>query len=250
MKETNINLTDELDIINVEAEIIDNEITEAKDNNKEIISQKKEQPMHNETVYPATAEEKNTGTSINEEDSSLGKFKDVESLMEAYKNLQAEFTRKSQKLSEYTKQLENINDNANKVVPVYEQENWQEQVGEFLKVNPEAKKYANEISEAILNDKVLVNNKNSLEFAWAKVLASKYKTPETLASDEEFLNTYILKDEKVKKKIIENYLDLLQQNKATPLISSHTGSAFSLTPKNRPKTLSEASKLAEAFFKI
>lgn len=43
------------------------------------------------------------------EGSSLGKFKSEQSLLEAYNNLQAEFTRKCQKLSELEKHsLDNV----------------------------------------------------------------------------------------------------------------------------------------------
>lgn len=42
--------------------------------------------------------EKSTATGL--ENGSIGKFKDTESLLSAYNNLQAEFTRKCQKLSE------------------------------------------------------------------------------------------------------------------------------------------------------
>ena len=40
-------------------------------------------------------------------DGSIGKFKNTESLLNAYNNLQAEFTRKCQKLSELEKSIEN-----------------------------------------------------------------------------------------------------------------------------------------------
>ena len=39
-----------------------------------------------------------------QEGSTLGKFKDVQTLLDAYNSLQAEFTRKSQKLSELQKE--------------------------------------------------------------------------------------------------------------------------------------------------
>ena len=42
------------------------------------------------------------------EGSILGKFKDSKTLLEAYNNLQSEFTRKSQKLAELQKNLRNL----------------------------------------------------------------------------------------------------------------------------------------------
>ena len=42
----------------------------------------------------------------NSESSIYGKFKDAKTLLDAYNSLQAEFTRKSQKLAEFQKQIE------------------------------------------------------------------------------------------------------------------------------------------------
>ena len=44
--------------------------------------------------------------SENSEGSIYGKFKDAQTLLDAYNSLQAEFTRKSQKLAEIQKQIE------------------------------------------------------------------------------------------------------------------------------------------------
>ena len=72
--------------------------------------------------------------SITQEDSMLGKFKDAKTLLDAYNSLQAEFTRKSQKLAEFQKeneknaifqQSENIDEILKDGVRVYEQsEKW------------------------------------------------------------------------------------------------------------------------------
>ena len=61
-----------------------------------------EQPK--DAVVQAVATE-NEGTN-NPEGSPLGKFKDAKSLFGAYNELQSEFTRKCQKLSEANKKLE------------------------------------------------------------------------------------------------------------------------------------------------
>ena len=46
--------------------------------------------------------------SATQEGSIYGKFKDAKTLLDAYNSLQAEFTRKSQKLAEFQKENENI----------------------------------------------------------------------------------------------------------------------------------------------
>ena len=43
-----------------------------------------------------------------QEGSIYGRFKDAKTLLEAYNNLQAEFTRKSQKLAEFQKEIDDF----------------------------------------------------------------------------------------------------------------------------------------------
>ena len=70
-----------------------------------------EQPenQNKENVQSEIVEEVKEGTTCPcENEGSLGKFKDTTSLLSAYTSLHAEFTKKCQKLSAITKQL---NDN-------------------------------------------------------------------------------------------------------------------------------------------
>ncbi|MDD4211225.1 MAG: hypothetical protein PHC46_02380 [Clostridia bacterium] len=213
-----------------------------------------EQPIGDTTSQTANAEQldvKNDGESVSLEGSLLGKFKSAESLMDAYNNLQKEFTRKSQKLSELNKQLDEVKENAKKErAPLYESENWDEQVNNFLTANPSAKEYVAEISQVILNDKVLACAPHSLEMAFGKVLASKFSNLNELVEEEDFVNKYILTNQKIGDTVIKKYLSALRDNKGVPVISNHSGSSFSLAPKNKPNNLDEAKKLAEALFKI
>lgn len=53
-----------------------------------------------------------------------------------------------------------------------------------------------------------------------------------------------------KEKIIENYLSgILSSHSAPPVISNESG-VFTSAPKEKPTTLQEARKIAEALFKI
>ena len=63
--------------------------------------------------------------------SQLGKFSSPESLLEAYNNLQREFTKKCQKLSEYEKQnVDNAkgetspSDETKEIAPAFESKQW------------------------------------------------------------------------------------------------------------------------------
>lgn len=178
------------------------------------------------------------GTAISSGDGSLGKFKDAESLLNAYNNLQAEFTKKCQKLSAL--------ENSNKKV-VYEENDWNKRVMLFLEKNPEAKKYSKDISETILNNPELKNKENALELAWSGIAMKKYVEPEKLANDKTFLNSYIFNNEEIKKQVLQNYLKELKQ--APPVISGPNGAKLSSKEQFNPRNLNDAKKLAEKFFK-
>lgn len=230
----------------------ENELKPQNENIEEAKNNPEEQPIKENTAHTATAEEKiqNDGESVTFEGSSLGKFKNAESLMEAYNCLQKEFTKKSQKLSETTKELESMKDNASKTPPSYEAEDWQEKVNNFINDNPNAKEYVTEIEELVKSDKAISSSSHPLELAYYKILASKFSNPTKLVEQEEFVNKYILNNSKIGDMVIKNYLSQLRDKKSTPMISNHSGSGFSLAPKSKPNTLEEAKKLAEALFKI
>jgi len=58
-----------------------------------------------------------TGAGNSPADVSLGKFKDIQSLAKAYKNLQSEFTRKCQRLAELERSLGSAADNGEPPAP-------------------------------------------------------------------------------------------------------------------------------------
>ena len=169
---------------------------------------------------------------------SLGKFKDAESLLAAYNNLQAEFTKKCQKLSALEKENNKI---------VYTEEDWNKRVASFLEKNPEAKKYSKEISEAILNNEDLKSKENALELAWSGIAMKNYVEPEKLAKDKTFLNSYIFNNEEIKKQVLESYLKELKI--APEVISGSSGLSPSSKEEFTPKSLSDAKKYVEKFFK-
>ena len=165
-----------------------------------------EQPLENEQAQPEAdsevIEEEGAKDSFLE-GSIPSKFKSSESLMKAYENLQAEFTRKSQKLSEVSRQLATLKENATvKQAPFYEAENYEKMVDEFFHNNPSAKEYASEISELILKDNV--QTAQPLQAAWTKILADKFLNLEhTLQQDNNLLER-ILNNKTVQEGIIKN----------------------------------------------
>ena len=157
--------------------------------------------MEEEIVREQPELEEENENLIAQSEGSLGKFKDAESLLKAYNNLQAEFTKKCQKLSA----LEN-----EKNKTIFYEEDWNKRVANFLEKNPEAKKYSKEISEKILNSPELKSSENALELAWSSIAMKNYVEPEKLASDKTFLNSYIFNNEEIKKQVLESYLKELK----------------------------------------
>lgn len=194
--------------------------------------------MEEEVVREQPELEEENENLIAQSEGSLGKFKDAESLLKAYNNLQAEFTKKCQKLSA----LEN-----EKNKTIFYEEDWNKRVANFLEKNPEAKKYSKEISEKILNSPELKSSENALELAWSSIAMKNYVEPEKLASDKTFLNSYIFNNEEIKKQVLENYLKEIKT--APPVISGSRGAKLSSKEDYAPKNLNDAKKIVEKFFK-
>ena len=152
---------------------------------------------------------------------NFGKFKSAQDLLEAYTSLEAEFTKKCQLLSQF------------------EKEKTRKQVGfdEFLKQNDDAKLFSQEIQNA-------VDGTNPYESAWAKVILSHLSSP---SEDDPIFNRYVLENNEIEHKIVENYLNALKKQKTPIVISSQSGQRVSST-LDTPKTLLEANKLVEKMF--
>ena len=185
---------------------------------------------------------------INEESGSLKKFKSTESLLRAYEDLEKEFTRKSQKLSELEKTIEA--DNVEKSTPEYSKENWREKTKEFLEKNSEAKKFAGEISQMLHEDKDLACLPNSLELAYAKILASKYKSNEELVEDNNFLTNHIYNNEKIVETIIKKYISEVNNKNIPPIILNPKASSVGFVAPAQPNNLGEAKALVEKLFTL
>lgn len=172
--------------------------------------------------------------------SSTKKFKSVEALENAYENLEKEFTKKCQMLNKLLS--ENKDENS---LPQYQKEDWLTKVSTFIENNNHAKDFLNDIAKTLVEDENLAKKEDALELAYSKVLKDNFKTKEELASDDNFLNDYIFNNEEIKNKIIENYLNDVQNNKTIPLMINRNGSLSVSSPRFIPKNLKEAGRYAE-----
>ena len=223
----------------------------------------REQPNSEPAIALNPAEENSVVSEIGSQELDLGKFKNAKALLDAYNNLQAEFTKKSQQLSklkqdkiaenqnnEEVQKNDNLPEDAENLQKNIEkidendklEENIDEDLSLFLQKNCEAESFSDEIKSQYLD-----KNQNPFERAWASVIMSHLKTSDDKVSDP-IINQYILNDEKVKNKIIENYLNELSSSRPPVMMSSQSGERLSEVKSDSPTTLEEAKIMVGKMF--
>ena len=163
------------------------------------------------------------------EERKYGKFKTPEELLHAYGELEKEFTRRSQKL----KELESAREE-----PFKSDEDWKQAVDKFFTETPSAKAFAKDIANEILSHPELKKDKNCLSVALTRTLVSKFRTPEQLMSDGQFLKDYVLCSQEVKDAVISEYLRGIKAGEP-PFILADGGMQCVSAPK-MPRTIEEA----------
>lgn len=190
--------------------------------------------MENETLEQLDAEPEK---SENSKSSTYGKFKDAETLFEAYNSLQAEFTRKSQKLAEIQKKLE---ENA-----FFSQE---DKIENYLSEPTDLEKYKKEVTEILENNKELSNLPNKNYVALKIIKEAERKTANTL-NDPNYIDK-LLTNDSIKERIISNYLSKSNENQSAPKVISGNSSNIYISPSlNLPKTLKDAGEILTKMLK-
>ena len=204
----------------------------------------REQPDAEPANALNAAEENSVVSEDGSQEISLGKFKNVQALLDAYNNLQTEFTKKCQLLStiQQDKMKENQqnsskNDEKNEENSEINTEN---DLISFLKDNEMAETFREEL-ESRINEK-----QSPYEKAWASIVLSHVKNDDK-KTDDPIINQYILKDEKLKNKIIEIYLNELNSTKPPVMISSQ-GERISTVTETAPANLAEAKERVKKMF--
>ena len=192
-------------------------------------------------------EEISTAGQMEEEKSPLGKFKDVNALMQAYNSLQAEFTRRSQRLKELERAGKS-NDGQTKSCKDCEEENlgdtaqnegWQ---SASVKEPDTKAPYNGQPRKEVADEAQGVREEDAVAESGEKNLDGQAK-PMTTAEDVYLLAS---KDEKVRLQIIGDYLQSLQDAGA-PISKGGVGAL--LTPPKKAKTLDDAGNMALRLFK-
>lgn len=194
----------------------------------------KHQDMQNEEKSSDKQESSDQGKSQDDIDEqkqqNLGKFKNPQELLRAYGELEKEFTRKSQKLKELESGVDK-NEEMN-------EQKWKEATDKFFQQTPSAKPFAREIASKIMQEPSLKKDANCFNVALTKVLIDKFRTPEQLMQDGQFLTDYVLSSDVVKSKVIEQYLRSLKEG-LPPKTLADDGLAC-VSPTRKPKTVEEA----------
>lgn len=167
----------------------------------------------------------------------IGKFKSVDDLYQAYNNLQSEFTRKCQKLSEFEK---------DKMAEKLSEQKSQEKILEdkfrsFLAENQEAYGYADEIKSKVLSDETLRSLEKPFDKVWSQMIIEKFSMPNK--AKEPLVQNFVLNDEELKNLVIKNYVEQLQNNKTPVVMSTSCGERVTKTVTPKPDSFEQAKQV-------
>lgn len=204
-------------------------------------------------------------STINDSGSTFGKFKDATSLLSAYNSLEAEFTRKSQKLSEIMKNLDkgkqeaedstqeinkgssDMNNNSSNALNENEsslqiKETWEHKVDDFFSRTPEAKESAKSIVKVLKENPELKNIKNGIDIAYK--LSSAISSPADLLSDPKFVNEHIMTNQNIKEEIIKEYLKSATKTKTLPTtLQGNSSYVYASSLVEKPSSIENAGKI-------
>lgn len=204
-----------------------------------------EQPSNTEVQTVATDVDNGTQKY---DGSPLGKFKTPDTLLDAYNELQSEFTRKCQKLSETEKKLQELDIGKASTIDSEEEFVWKKNIGEFLRSHKNASELMDDITNEIINDESLKNSEDGLQKAYSRVIEKKFVPYGELVEDIEFLDKYIYSNEKIKEKIIKEYVSTLQ-NSRSPIAMGSAGFSVGAGGGNNFKSLEDARAYVESMFR-
>ncbi len=196
----------------------------------------------NKTVFEQEKDEKalvgdNDETARAFGSEKLGKFKSVDGLLKAYNALEAEFTKKCQKLSEYMADNPDGPSNARSM---------QTELDEFAS-RYGAQDYSQELASRVAGQD-WDEAKGELYGHLVDILKSKIKTESDMIGDRDFLDRYVYSNPDIRNKIITSYVASL--NDATPVqVSLGKNSKVCLTPAIKPASVHEAGIIAQNIIK-
>lgn len=203
--------------------------------NEEIVEQPEEEQTKDKMSDKQGVDSDSGSANISAESEKFGKFKDAKALYEAYNQLQAEFTRKSQKLSEFEKEKTSENNLSDSEI--------EDGLSKFLSKNIDAEDYSDELKAKVKSEKV-----DPFESAWTKILVEKLSSQDEQKLNDPFIKKHVFYDEKFRNKVIESYMQDLNSKKPPVLLKTERGERATKLEPVAPTTLKEAKKLVEDMF--
>lgn len=204
------------------------------------MEENREQPMEEQTNALNKAEDESVASDIGSQNNGsageYGKFKSPEALLDAYNNLEKEFTRKCQRLSELEKDKTEENEIS-----------LEDKFSQFLSENADAIGYSEEIKKIAQSDEKIKSLQDPFMAAWCKVLCEDVL--HRASAGDYCLNKYVLSSEEIQHKIVEDYLGKLREQKNPVVISSSSGERVSSAEIEHPSTLEEAKQLVDKMFR-
>lgn len=204
------------------------------------MEENREQPMEEQTNALNKAENESVASDIGSQNygsaGEYGKFKSPEALLDAYNNLEKEFTRKCQRLSELEKDKTEENEIS-----------LEDKFSQFLSENTDAIGYSEEIMKIAQTDDKIKSLQDPFMAAWCKVLCEDVL--HRASAGDYCLNKYVLSSEEIQHKIVEDYLGKLREQKNPVVISSSSGERVSSAEIEHPSTLEEAKQLVDKMFR-
>ena len=188
------------------------------------------------TTHTAEAEGSEGGT--------FGKFKDRLSLVRAYESLEAEFTRRSQRLKQLEREAEKKGQSLSEDKALSAPSGESDEAEVFLKRFPRAEALSLQIATLATTD--TDKSAGRLERAYAKLLEQELTASENKLKDRDFLMQKVKDDPSVANEIVKNYL--LSIAGAKPKVAFGGGNALSIPPL-KPKNIDEAGEMSRKYFK-
>lgn len=214
------------------------------------MEQLKKDEQAEETLLTAEADEI---TSERADSASTSKFKNEESLLKAYRSLESEFTKRSQRL----KALEEENaalkaaaeTKVNSSADGCGDDGWtsEREAEEFFTKYPEAAEFVDKITDFAVGGENF-GKRGFMERAYVDYLIDKFERLDKESKTKEFIIGQI-EGTPIKDEIIKEYLSSVNNSNLSPRLLGGAGD-IALTPVKKPKTLQEAALLAKEMIKI
>ena len=183
-----------------------------------------------------------------EEPVSLNKFKDEKSLQKAYQSLEAEFTKRCQRLKALEEENKMLKGSAETSVTPSVEKNGDDNdaLKEFFIKYPEAADVIKEISAYAVGEDF--GKSGFMERAYVNYLKDAYDKLKKDSATEEYLLSQI-EGTSIKDEIIREYLAGVKNSNKAPVLLGEGGD-IALSPLKKPRSLREAGLLAQQIIKL